>query len=175
MTVRKTVGSLGSLGQGAVSTALGIARHPIGTASLAVGFTKGVAVAGIDLLRGGSDEPEVEDTVAPSTPTLVEEPAPEPEPEVVETVEDPRDELPGPDLAHFEPPSAEDLPEPIVIEADDNPAPNGESGEAFHHEPKVASREVAHGESGTDFEQAEGFADEIPEEISGAVEVGRQP
>jgi hypothetical protein len=171
MTVRKTVGSLGSLAQGAVSTAVGVAKHPIGSASLAVGFTKGLAVAGVDLLRGESQAPAedlvdetAEETAAPAKPTLVKEPEPE-------AVEDPRDELPGPDLAVFEPPTADELPEPIVITADDAAYTNGESGEAFHHEPKVASREVAHGESGTDLEQADGFTDEIPEDL----EVDRQP
>ncbi len=32
--------------------------------------------------------------------------------------EDPRDHIPGPDLATFAPPAPEDLPEPIVIEAE---------------------------------------------------------
>jgi hypothetical protein len=32
--------------------------------------------------------------------------------------EDPRDHIPGPDLAAFPPPAPEDLPEPIVIEAE---------------------------------------------------------
>ena len=73
--------------------------------------------------------------------------------------DDPRDDLPGPDLAEFAPPLPEDLPEPIVIEADDEP------GEAFHNEPKPASREVAHGGPGTDFEEAEGFVEEIPEDL----------
>jgi hypothetical protein len=171
MTVRKTVGSLGSLAQGAVSTAVGVAKHPIGSASLAVGFTKGLAVAGVDLLRGESQAPaedlvdeRAEETAVPAKPTLVKEPEPESEVEV-EVVEDPRDELPGPDLAAFEPPTADELPEPIVITADDAAYTNGESGEAFHHEPKVASREVAHGESGTDLEQADGFTDEIPEDL----------
>ena len=96
----------------------------------------------------------------PEQATPVETPA---EPEAPE---DPRDELPGPDLAQFEPPRPDDLPEPIVIEADDHPTPgDGESGEPFHHEPKVASRDVEHGDGGTDFEEAEGFADEIPADL----------
>ncbi len=66
MTIRKTVGTVGTLAQGAVSTAsrgrhpigtastaVGLAKHPIGTASMAVGFAKGVAGAGLDLVRGG--------------------------------------------------------------------------------------------------------------------------
>ncbi len=49
---------------------------------------------------------------------------------------DPRDKIPGPDLAAFEPPAPEDLPEPIVIVAEDE-----EPGEEFHNEPKAASRD----------------------------------
>ena len=35
-----------------------------------------------------------------------------------EPAEDPRDHIPGPDLAAFPPPAPEDLPEPVVIEAE---------------------------------------------------------
>ena len=154
MTIRKTATTVGTLAQGAVSTAVGVAKHPIGTASMAVGFAKGVAGAGLDLVRGGhSDvqESDVQEDEPTSSPASVQETLP--------VEDDPRDDLPGPDLAEFEPPRPEDLPEPVVIEADDAP------GEAFHNEPKVASRDVAHGGPGTDFEEAEGFAEEIPEDL----------
>jgi hypothetical protein len=36
----------------------------------------------------------------------------------VEPAEDPRDHIPGPDLAAFPPPAPEDLPEPVVIVAE---------------------------------------------------------
>ena len=59
-------------------------------------------------------EPE---TTAPET-TEPETTAPETaEPENAEA-DDPRDHIPGPDLAAFAPPAPEDLPEPIVIEAE---------------------------------------------------------
>ena len=162
--LRKTVGSVGSLAQEAVVTAVNVARHPIGTASLAVGFAKGLAGAGVDLVRGVQPGQTTDVRPAPEQASVPEQAAPAEKPEPV--ADDPRDELPGPDLAHFEPPRPDDLPEPIVIEADDNPSPgNGESGEPFHHEPKVADRDVEHGDGGTDFEQAEGFVDEIPADL----------
>jgi hypothetical protein len=58
-------------------------------------------------------------------------------------------------------PEIDELPEPIVIEADDSPA------EAFHTEPKAASRDSEHGGSPGDREEAEGYVEEIPSEISG--------
>ncbi len=155
MMIRKTAGTVGTLAHGAVSTAVSVARHPIGSASLAVGFARGVAEAGLDLVRGGNPGVEEPEAAAPSAPV---------EQTPLTVVPDPRDELPGPDLAAFEPPRPDDLPEPIVIEADDAPA-NSESGEAFHHEPKPASREAAHGDPGFDFEEADGFVEEIPEEL----------
>jgi hypothetical protein len=167
VTVLKTVGTLA---QGAVSTAVSVAKHPIGSAALAAGLVKGVAEAGVGLVRGphtgetSQERPAPEQASVPEQAAVPEEAAPAEKPEPVAA--DPRDELPGPDLAHFEPPRPEDLPEPIVIEADDHPTSgNGESGEPFHHEPKVASRDVEHGDGGSDFEQAEGFVDEIPTEL----------
>jgi hypothetical protein len=162
--LRKTVGTVGALAQEAVTTAVNVAKHPIGSASLAVGVAKGLAGSGIDLVRGTrSDTPHATAPTPEGTLSVVPEqttPAETPEP-----AEDPRDALPGPDLAEFEPPRPEDLPEPVVIEADDTAPGNGESGEPFHHEPKVADRDVAHGGPGTDFEEADGFADEIPAEL----------
>jgi hypothetical protein len=162
--LRKTVGSVGALAHEVVTTGVNVARHPIGSASMAVGFAKGLAGAGVDLVRGGSQDASGATATEPTedTTTFVPEQA---APEAPSAEEDPRDEIPGPDLAAFEPPRPDDLPEPIVIEAED-PAPgNGESGEPFHHEPKVADRDVAHGDGGTDFEEAEGFAGEIPADL----------
>ena len=51
MTVRKTVGTVGTLAQGAVSTAVSVAKHPIGSTALAAGLVKGAAGAGIGLVR----------------------------------------------------------------------------------------------------------------------------
>jgi hypothetical protein len=70
--------------------------------------------------------------------------------------EDPRDKIPGPDLATFAPPAPEDLPEPIVIEAEPT-----EPAEPFHTEPKAATRESARGGTG-DREENSGYVEEIP-------------
>ena len=58
-------------------------------------------------------------------------------------------------------PAIDELPEPVVIEADDAP------GEAFHTEPKAASRDSEHGGLPGDREEAEGYVEEIPSEIAG--------
>jgi len=189
MSVRKTVGTVGTLAQEAVSTAVSVAKHPIGSTALAAGLVKGAAGAGIGLVRstitGTSPTPhsDTPPAAAPAEPLErdVEVPetearkaeapgteapgtvAPEtvaPETETAETVADPRDNIPGPDLAHFEPPSPEDLPEPIVIEADDTPA-NGESGEPFHNEPKATTRDSEHGAGPIDPEELDDSIEDI--------------
>ena len=99
-----------------------------------------------DALAEAPAEPLAREAEAPQAP---ETPAPRVE----------RD-LPGPDLAHFEPPLPEDLPEPIVIEADDAPA-NGESGEPFHNEPKATSRDSEHGAGPIDPEELDEFVEDI--------------
>ena len=163
MIVRKTVGTVGTLAQEAVTTAVSVARHPIGSTALAAGFVRGAAGAGIGLLRttitGTSPTPdsETEPAETPAEPLADEAPAEEaPEPEPVER------DLPGPDLAHFEPPLPEDLPEPIVIVADDAPVGNGESGEPFHNEPKATSRDSEHGAGPLDPEELDELSEELP-------------
>jgi hypothetical protein len=164
MIVRKTVGTVGTLAHEAVSTAFSVARHPIGTTAMAAGLVKGLAGSGIDLLRGTAtgksstptsetsrvDAPadQVDDTTTPDGSAAG--------PDEPRTVEELRAELPGPDLARFEPPSPDDLPEPIVIEADDEP------GESFHTEPKAANRDSARGGTPGDHEEIEGYVEEIP-------------
>ena len=121
---------------------------PCGTASQAVGLVKHTADAGLDLVRGRQAEeaehaPVTEETPAEKSrwrkPEKAEK-AEKAEPETAEPddgracagrdhgaaeacvgeaePEDPRDHIPGPDLAAFAPPAPEDLPEPIVIEAE---------------------------------------------------------
>lgn len=116
MTVKNAVGTIT---HGAVSTAVSVARHPINTAARAAGLVKGTAEAGIDLVRNvvrgpvaGGQAPTVGVPAQPQPQR--EEPASSAprEPEVV----------PKPVL------SIDELPEPIVIEADDRP------GESFHTE-----------------------------------------
>jgi hypothetical protein len=155
MTIKNTVGTLT---HGAVSTAVSVARHPINTAAMAAGLVKGTAEAGIDLVRGVVRGP-VAHRAAPTEPSekvpaqkkaaqpVREEPAttgPR-EPEVV----------PKPVL------SIDELPEPIVIEADDQAG--DQAGEAFHTEPKAASRDSEHGGQAGDREEAEGYVEEIPD------------
>ncbi len=169
MTVRKTVGTVGTLAQEAVSTAVSVVKHPIGSTALAAGLVKGAAGAGIGLVRstisGASPTPhsETSPAEAPAETLAREDEAPRapraPEP----TVE--RD-LPGPDLAHFEPPLPEDLPELIVIEADDAPV-NGESGEPFHNEPKATSRESEHGAGPIDPEELDEYVEDITTPVEG--------
>lgn len=122
MTVKNTVGTLARTG---VSTAMHVARHPIGTASLAAGLVKGAAEAGAQGVRtaivgrppapGREITEPVKDAEQPAS-----DPAPEPAspPPSTHAPADPRDNIPGPDLAAFAPPRPEDLPEPIVIEAE---------------------------------------------------------
>ncbi len=160
MTVKSMVGTLTRTG---VSTAVSVVRHPIGSASLAVGLVKGAAEAGVHVVRTAiSGQPPAPDRVvgdqvriAEQPPGETSEPAPAPAPHPAATA-DPRDNIPGPDLAAFEPPAPEDLPEPIVIVAD----PEG-PGEAFHNEPKAASRDSEHGDTAGDQEEAAGYVDEI--------------
>jgi hypothetical protein len=144
MSITRTVGTLA---HGAVSTAFSAARHPIGTASLAVGMVKGTAEAGVSLVRGVVGSPEVQvpaqraettEAATPGTDRGTAENGPV-EPEVV-----PR-----------RVPEIDELPEPVVIEAGDEP------GEAFHTEPKAASRASAHGGPAGDREEIEGYAEEV--------------
>ena len=135
--VRRAVTSVGT-----------VARHPIAGTARAVGLVKGSAVAAPRLVRhvvaGAPAEPVTaspEPTVAESppassgSPDVVPKPVPKPVPE------------------------PEDLPEPVVISADEEDAPA-----AVHHEPKVASRDAAHGRGAGDDEQRAGFVDEIPDD-----------
>jgi hypothetical protein len=156
MTIKRRVGTLARTG---VSTAVSAVRHPIGTASLAAGLAKGAAEASVYLVRttitGTPPAPARED-LGESVSEPVEEPLEDEKP-----VEDPRDNIPGPDLATFPPPEPGDLPEPVVIEAVTEP------GEAFHTEPKAASRASAHGEHAGDREEAQGYVDDILDEDFG--------
>jgi hypothetical protein len=174
MTLLNTVGSLA---QGAVSTATTAVRHPISTASMAVGLVKGTAEAGVDLVWGvvrgpGQADDAVEDRVQDKVEDHLEGKVDLPtqregadagsevaaHPASTETVDVPRE----PEVVPKPVPEIDELPEPIVIEADDVP------GEAFHTEPKAASRDSEHGGSPGDREEVEGYVEEIPAEITGA-------
>jgi hypothetical protein len=173
MTLRNTVGTLA---HGAVTTAVSVVRHPISTASMAAGLVKGTAGASVDLVQGvlrgpGKVEDRVQEKVEDHLEGKVEgqvdlptqrdgtdagqEAAAKSAPS--EVVDVPRE----PEVVPKPVPEIDELPEPIVIEADDSP------GEAFHTEPKAASRDSEHGGSPGDREEAEGYIEEIPSEISG--------
>jgi hypothetical protein len=169
MTVKHLVGTLARTG---VNTAVSVIRHPIRSASMAVGFATGAAEAGVHLVRcttsGRSpvepdeaaepDEVVVEESVA-AKPPLQEEPLQE---ESVEesTGQDPAvQETSGPPEPQVVPkpvPEIGDLPEPDVIWANDD------LGEPVHTEPKAASRDSEHGGQAGDREEADGYAEEIP-------------
>lgn len=167
MTLRKTVGTVGTLAQGAVSTAVSVARHPIGSAALAAGLVKGTAEAGLDLVRstvtGSSPHAAPTGTETAAAPETPETPtaAARSEPEVHDR------DLPGPDVVAAEVRTADDLPEAIVIEAE----PAAEAGEAFHTEPKAASRASAHGGLAGDREEAAGYVEEIPQQAGDDIPV----
>ena len=172
MTVKNLVGTLTRTG---VSTAVSVVRHPIGTASWAAGLVKGTAEVGVHIVRtvitgelpaptGDITDQKAAETAAERAPRSATEPATEPATGPATggggtVAADPRDEIPGPDLAAFEPPAPEDLPEPIVIEAEPAHGP----GESFHNEPKAATRESAHG-GVADPEEIAGYVDEIAED-----------
>ena len=168
MTVRNKVGAVGTLAQEAVSTAFSIARHPIGSAALAAGLVKGATEASVDLVRstitGRTPEPtertERTEPTGPAQTTATETTTQAPSPiAVVPEADDPRDDLPGPDVFAPEVPTPDELPEPIVIEAHDP------LGEAVHTEPKAASRDSDHGGLAGDREEIEGYVEEIPEAV----------
>jgi hypothetical protein len=162
MLLKKTVGTVGTLAHGAVTTAASAARHPIGTTALAAGFVKGAAESGIHLIRttiAGSPSAPTADTTGPfPEPREAEAPVEDVAQTPAETA--PERDLPGPDIVAAEVPDPDDLPEPVVIEAE--PAtPTGDLGEAFHTEPKAASRDSEHGGPAGDREEVEGYVEEI--------------
>jgi hypothetical protein len=168
MTLKNTVGTLA---HGAVNTAATAVRHPISTASMAAGLVKGTAEASVDFVRGVvrgeepvaekvADRAEAEDKV--EVPAQRQEPAAEPEagqPAATEVADVPRE----PEVVPKPVPAIDELPEPVVIEADDV------TGEAFHTEPKAASRDSEHGGLPGDREEAEGYAEEIAVVNSGDI------
>ena len=120
-------------------------------------MAKGAAGAGIHLVRsavtGTSSTPASETTApAPAEPVVDEEPAVTEEPATSQE----RD-LPGADIVAPAVPDFDELPEPIVIEAE------AATGEAFHTEPKASSRASEHGGPAGDREEAQGYVEEIPE------------
>lgn len=147
MTFKNTVETLA---QNAVYTAVSVVRHPISSAARAAGFVKGSAGAGAELVRsllhGGRGT--ATDAIVPA----------QRRPEQATEKQKLGKQSSGVTEAQVVPkpvPDFDDLPEPIVIHADDD------RGEAFHHEPKAASRDSAHGDTGGDLEDASGYAEEI--------------
>jgi len=174
MSLKNTVGTLA---QGAVTTAVSVVRHPISTASMAAGVVKGTAGVSADLARAvvrgpGKVEDRVEEKVEDHLEGKVDVPTqregedagqeeavqPAPTDTPTETADLPKE----PEVVPKPVPEIDELPEPIVIEADDSP------GEAFHTEPKAASRDSEHGGSPGDREEATGYVEEIPSDIAGS-------
>ncbi|MBV9830980.1 MAG: hypothetical protein JOZ82_05245 [Marmoricola sp.] len=154
------------LARGAVGTTTHVVLHPVSTAANVVGFARGIAASGADLVRssdvprqrGGEAAPTADWASTTDTPETTEPAAEVTDQEPEQAVEpdiEPDIELPGPDIVLKGVPDPDDLPEPIVIEADDEP------GEAFHTEPKAASRVSEHEGLPGDREEAEGYVEEV--------------
>jgi hypothetical protein len=149
MTVFKTVRTLT---REAVSTAYGAARHPISSAAWSVGLVRGAAGVGRDLVRAArADQPEVTPAASPDSSTATE-PETEPDASASTATETPSSHVPPP-RKPVDVPEIDELPELIVIEADDPP------GESFHTEPKPASRTSGHGGSGQERAEADDEAE----------------
>ncbi len=150
LTIKSTVAGLTN----GVSAAVSLARHPLSTAANAAGLVKGTAAASIGLVRGRS----VEQTPRTDVPSEVATPAAPVESPAQESA--PRE----PQVVPKPVPTIEELPEPIVIHAEDS------TGESFHTEPKAASRDSEHGGAPGDREEASGYVEEIPESLDGLEE-----
>ena len=174
----RLMNTVGTLAHEAVSTAVSVVRHPIGTASMAAGLVKGTAEAGVDLVWGVVRGPgQADDTMQDRVQEKVEDhlegkvdvptqregadagqdAAAQPAPS--EVLDVPRE----PEIVPKPVPEIDELPEPIVIEAADPP------GEAFHTEPKAATRDSEHGGSPGDREEVEGYVEEIPSDLSNGI------
>ncbi len=151
--------SLSHLTSTATRTATGAVRLGVGVAARTFGLTRGVAKAGAaaarGAARGGGHGPVAASTQGSAEPTVESPPAGS----ATQAPEDPRDRIPGPDVVAPDLPRAEDLPEPVVIVADDAPAP--EPGEVVHHEPKAAGRVSEHEGRPGDREEVEGYLEEV--------------
>ena len=148
MTVKKLAGGLA---KDAAATTVHAARHPIGSAARVAGVVKGSAGAGLGLVRGvvrGRGEAET----VPAT--VVDPPASPAEPAGATTAKTP----PGPDIVPKPVPTLDELPEPVVISADD------ETPEPVHTEPKVASRSASHGGPTRTADEADAYVDELDDD-----------
>ena len=135
-----------TLAKDAVVTTVSAARHPLNSAAWMTGLAKGSASAGIGLVRDVVRGPvETAETVVA---------APEPSTPAAHSARS----APGPDVVPKPVPTYDELPEPIVISAED------ETPDPVHTEPKAASRASAHGGSVGDREEADGYREEIEDE-----------
>ncbi|WP_445257232.1 hypothetical protein [Nocardioides aurantiacus] len=154
-----------SLVRGSVRTAYGAARHPIATASQAVGLATGAVRLGMGVVQGRIPGTPPEQRPAPSGPAA---PAP-----AAPAAASPAPAAPAaPEAAPLEPvvdaPGEPTATGPVRIPTPDEvavraagPMP-GAPGEAFATEPKVASRDAEHGGSAAaDREAVDGFLEEI--------------
>lgn len=144
---------VGTLVRGTISTAYGAARHPVSTATQAVGLAHSAVRLGLGVVHGRIPGGEPASTPRP--------PAQRPE--------QPQPAAPGgsePSASTAAAPSRLEDGTPIPTPAEvavraTGPLP-GAPGEAFATEPKVAGRDVAHGGSATgDREAVEGFLEDM--------------
>ncbi len=147
MTVKSLVGTL-------THSAVSVARHPVGTTARAVGVVKGVAEAGIGLVRGAGSvseappaAPEHEEAVQEAAERAEGRPEVPPEPELPEQrAEEPA----GPPLREPLPAAPQRTPEEMATPP----------VEQFATEPKAASRDSAHGGQPGDREEIDGYVEE---------------
>jgi hypothetical protein len=169
----------------AVGTAVHVARHPLGAAANVTGFAKGVVGAGVGLVHGdpsstsaaptqressqressqreSGPESRSQDTEAPSTEdqaSTEDAGSAEEQPAAAQPAVADEPKIPGPDIVLKPVPTADELPEPIVIYADDEPAPG--TGESFQTEPKAGSRISEHEGRPGDREEVDGYVEEV--------------
>jgi hypothetical protein len=165
MTVKNMVGTFARTG---VSTATSVVRHPVGSASMAVGLAKGATEAGVYLVRSTitgrfpvqrdpREETVVEESVV--VESVIEDPVIEGAAAAQPTTEEAAAPI-EPQVVPKPVPAIDELPEPVVIWADD------ERGEPFHTEPKAASRDSEHGGSYGGREKADAYLEELPEAVA---------
>ena len=167
---------VGTLVRGTISTAYGAARHPIATATQAVGLARSAVELGIGVAHGripGSPQPGSPQPVS-EQPVSERSSSQQPSSSVQPASAPPTTERSGaaPTGAPLEPvteapgepqgsiPPRIPTPDEVAVRAA-GPMP-GAPGESFATEPKVASREVEHGGSATgDREAVDGFLEEM--------------
>jgi hypothetical protein len=131
----------------AASTAVHAMRHPISSAAYTTGVARGLVGAALRVVPGGHD--------APARPESTADTGPRPVPTQRAATQQTTTAPPEPERVPKPVPEIDELPEPIVIEAEDE-----EPGESFATEPKAVSRESAHGGADADDADIDGWSNE---------------